>query len=350
MVGIMTIAATELFFCYQKMLFGRDVLSAWFDRHVGHPHAVLAASKFEYDWDFAGGEAEYKKAIALDPSDATAHQWFSLDLSSIGRTQEATDEANRAYQLDPLSPVMRITQVVSYNAARRFDQAVEIGKTIVADNPTFGHVHIVMATAYWGQHKFPQAIHELQTGAQLEADKNLGEVAAALDDGFQSGGWPSALRKAIAVSLAQRKAKRGYVSPYSIAALYAEIGAKDDAFQWLDTAYEEHDPGMLALRTDFSVDVLRSDPPFRDTGAQGRPSAVTGNHVVPPIEPVQRFSNSRRYREPLQSHVLTAVPTYEKPFWYRRIRLHRNDARFRFDPDESFAIAMLPPLRFAKNR
>jgi hypothetical protein len=129
---------------------------------------------------------------------------------------------------------------------------------------------------------------------------------------------------------------------------YSRLGARRTSDE--DTAYEEHDPGMLALRTDFSVDVLRSDPPFRDTGAQGRPSAVTGNHVVPPIEPVQRFSNSRRYREPLQSHVLTAVPTYEKPFWYRRIRLHRNDARFRFDPDESFAIAMLPPLRFAKNR
>jgi len=87
----------------------------------------------------------------------------------------------------------------------------------------------------------------------------LGEVAAALDDGFQSGGWPSALRKAIEASLAQRKAKSGYVSPHNIATLYAEIGAKDDAFQRLDTAYRERDTGILALRTDFSVDGLRSD-------------------------------------------------------------------------------------------
>jgi tetratricopeptide (TPR) repeat protein len=71
---------------------------------------VLTSSKFEYDWDFAGGEAEYKKAIALDPNDATAHQWFSLDLSSIGRTKEAADEANRAYQLDPYRPSCESTK------------------------------------------------------------------------------------------------------------------------------------------------------------------------------------------------------------------------------------------------
>jgi len=234
------------------------------DPTLGHPHAVLASSKFDYDWDFAGGEAEYKKAIALDPSDATAHQWFSLDLSSIGRTQEAADEATRAYQLDPLSPVMRITQMVAYVAARRFDQAIEIGKATVADNPTLGQTHVVIAIAYWGQHKYPQMIQELKTGAELGGDKNSAEQAAALEDGFQSGGWPSALRKAIEVSLAQRKAKSGYVSPYNIATLYAGIEAKDDAFQWLDTAYEERDTGILALRTDFSLDGLRSDPRYAE--------------------------------------------------------------------------------------
>jgi eukaryotic-like serine/threonine-protein kinase len=232
------------------------------DPTLAHPHAVLASTKFEYDWDFAGGEAEYKRAIALDPSDATAHHWFSLDLSSIGRKQEAIDEANRAYQLDPLSPVMHISQMVAYTAARQFDQTIEIGKTIIADNPTFGQVHFIMATAYWAQHKYPQTIQEFKTAAQLQGDKNTAEFAAAMERGFKSGGWPSALRNGIEISLAQRKAKSGYISAYNIAGLYAGMGAKDDAFHWLDTAYQERDPGLLALPTDFSVDALRSDPRY----------------------------------------------------------------------------------------
>ncbi len=72
-----------------------------------HPHAVLAANEMEYDWDFAGGEAEYRKAFELDPNDAAAHRWYALDMAWIGgREQEAMAEINRAHQLDPLSPIM----------------------------------------------------------------------------------------------------------------------------------------------------------------------------------------------------------------------------------------------------
>jgi len=87
--------------------------------------------------------------------------------------------------------------------------------------------------------------------------------AVALKAGFPSGGWAGALRKGIEISLAQRKAKTGYVSPYEIAMLYADLGDKDHAFEWLDTAYQEHDLSLLyGLRTDFKMDSLRSDPRY----------------------------------------------------------------------------------------
>src|SRR5450432_1418423 len=74
------------------------------DPTLAHPHAVLGGNKMQFSWDFAGGEAEFKKAIELDPSDATAYQWLSESLSEIGgRAQEAIDDGNRAVQLDPLS-------------------------------------------------------------------------------------------------------------------------------------------------------------------------------------------------------------------------------------------------------
>jgi hypothetical protein len=88
------------------------------------------------------------------------------------------------------------------------------------------------------------------------------EFAAALDAGYRAGGWPDALRRGIEVSLAQRKMKTPYVSPYSIALLYADLGDKDHAFEWLNTAYQEHDLSLIDLRTDFLMDSLRSDPRY----------------------------------------------------------------------------------------
>ncbi len=234
------------------------------DPTLARAHAVLGLNKSSYGWDFSGGEAEFRKALDLDPSDATAHQWFSIHLGSIGgRTQEAIDEANRAHQLDPLSPIMGVAQMEAYGSARQFDKAIEIGTKLITDNPAFAAGHSFLANMYWADHKYPQAVQETNAAAQLLGDKNYAEYAAALDAGFRSGGWPGARRKAVEVLLAQRKAKTDYVSPYSIAELYADSGDKDHAFEWLNVAYQERD-GLIALRTDFTFDSLRSDPRYAE--------------------------------------------------------------------------------------
>jgi len=95
-------------------------------------------------------------------------------------------------------------------------------------------------------------------------DKNLSAFAAALDEGFRSGGWPAALRGAIKVSIAQRDAKTNYLVAFWIAQLYAELGDKDHAFEWLNTAYQEHNLWIPTLRTDFTLAPLHSDPRYTD--------------------------------------------------------------------------------------
>jgi tetratricopeptide (TPR) repeat protein len=218
-----------------------------------------------YDWDFAGGEAEFRKAFRLDPSDATPHQWFSETLSYLGgRAQESIDEGNRARQLDPLSPIIGFQQAQAYSRDRQFDKANELYKKVIADNPTFGIAHWGLARSYWGEHKYPLAIQEFEADAQLEGDKNRIEYVAAMDAAFHSGGWPSALRMGIEVSLAQ--AKTGYVPPYQIAQLYADLGDKDHAFRWLATAYQEHGHLLYGIRTDFAFDSLRYDPRYSAPG------------------------------------------------------------------------------------
>jgi tetratricopeptide (TPR) repeat protein len=235
------------------------------DPALARPHADLAWNKLEYDWDFAGGEAEFRKAFELDPNDATAHQWFAEVLAFIGgRAQESIDEANRAHELDPLSPIIMTVRGSVYREDRQFEKAIEIYKKVIAENPTFPIVHVHLAIAYWGQHKYPEMLQEFKTAAQLSGDKNYIEDSAARDAAYRTGGWPAALRKGIEMLLARRKAKTDYVSAYQIAALYADLGEKNHAFEWLNTAYQEHDIFLVGLRIDFLLDSLRSDPRYAE--------------------------------------------------------------------------------------
>jgi len=233
------------------------------DSTLAHPHAVLGSNEIDYDWDFAGGEAEFKKAFALDPNDATAHQWYAIDLGNIGgREQEALAEANRAHQLDPLSPVITVGLGEIYILARHYDEGIAVCKKLANDNSAFAQTHSCLSDGYWGKRMYPQVIEEWKALGKLSGDRDESDFAAALEQGFRSGGWKSALTKGIEVREAQRKA--GYSSAYTIAALYAQLGDKEQAFRWLNTAYQEHDWLLGDLKTNLLLDPIRSDPRFAE--------------------------------------------------------------------------------------
>ena len=232
------------------------------DPTLGRPHAALGYTKFGHDWDFAGGEVELKKALTLDPDDATAHAWYAENIGLIsGREQEALAESNRAHQLDPLSPVITHDLGTNLIYARHYDEAIAVCKKLADENPTFALAHNCLSEAYWGKRMYPQSLEEYKLGSQLADDRDGSEVASAMEQGFRSAGWDGALRKGIEVSIAQRETSDSS-SAYSIAQLYAELRDIDQAFQWLNTALQKHDPGLLGLRTDFALDSLRSDPRF----------------------------------------------------------------------------------------
>ena len=233
------------------------------DPTLAHPHAVLASTEIEYDWDFAGGAAEYKKAFELDPNDANAHTWYALDIGLIGgREREAITELDRAHQLDPLSPINDEVTGVVYIAERQFDEAVILCKKLANENPTFATAHLCLAKAYWAKRMYPQVIEEWKVYGGLSGDQNESQFAAALETGFSSAGWKGALEKGVEVRLAQRKT--GYSSASLFAELYADLGDHNQAFRWLNTAYQERDYWLIDLKTNFLLDPLRSDPRFAE--------------------------------------------------------------------------------------
>jgi TolB-like protein len=233
------------------------------DGTLAHPHAVLGYNEMQYDWDFAGGEAEFKKAFELDPNDATAHMWYAVSIGFIGgREQEALAEVNRSHQLDPLSLINGAVVGLIHIMARQYDEAIGVCKKLANENPTFAMVHFYLAQAYWGKRMYPQVIEEWKAYGQISGDRNESDFASAMEQGFRSSNWKGALIKGIEIRLAQRKT--GYYSAFMIATLYAELGDKDQVFRWLNTAYQEHDYWLVYLKTDFLLDPLRSDPRFSE--------------------------------------------------------------------------------------
>ena len=230
------------------------------DPTLSRPYVNLGGMKMAH-WDFAGGEAEFKKALELDPNDSHAHQRYADNLDLLGgREQDALAEINRAHQLDPQSLAISVDVGNVYAFARRFDEAIVACKKVANEHPTFADAHTCLANAYWGKKMYPQVIEEWRAYAKLTGERSDSDYAAALEQGFRSGGWQGALSKSIETLKAQRKA--GYSVTYIIADAYAELGDKDQAFQWLNTAFQEHDEGLMGLKTDFTLDPIRSDPRF----------------------------------------------------------------------------------------
>ena len=110
------------------------------------PHAVLGTNEFAYDWYFAAGEAEFKRAIELDPNPATAHPGYAENIRALGsREQEALAEVTLAHELDPLSPI--ITQVIGSVrvSARQYDEAISVCQELEVENPTLPYAHDCLA-------------------------------------------------------------------------------------------------------------------------------------------------------------------------------------------------------------
>ncbi|HXW92294.1 MAG TPA: hypothetical protein VEK33_17215, partial [Terriglobales bacterium] len=233
------------------------------DATLARPHAALGRNEDRYEWDFAGGEAEFKRAFELDPIDPIAYEMHAIDLGWIGgREQEALAEINRAHQLDPLAPIVIENLGEIHIHERRYDEAIAECKKLADENPTFAIAHRCLYQAYWGKRMYLQAIDEWKVYGDLNRDESTSEFASAMEQAFRTGGWQSALAKGIQTRKAQRRT--GYQSAYQIAQLYAELGDKDQAFMWLNTALQEHDWFLIGLRVDFALDPIRADPRFAE--------------------------------------------------------------------------------------
>ncbi len=238
------------------------------DDSLAEAHTSLAAILLDHDWDFAGAERAFRRALELKPDYAVAHQLYGKCLACMGRHAEAIAAIRRAQQLHPLATIFSATLGRhGYFYARRYDEAVrEFRKTIETD-PTFWIAHYFLGWAHVCQGNFPEALKAFTTASQLDDNP---EMLVGLGYAHAASAQPAKAREALdaLTALGQRR----YVNPVNQGIVYIGLGDWDQAFTWLEKAVEEHAEWLCKIRVDPVFDPLRSDSRFLDLQRR-----VTGN-------------------------------------------------------------------------
>jgi len=230
------------------------------DETLAEAHASMGLAELEYDWDWVGAEKEFKRALELNPSYATAHQWYAVYLSCMGRHNEALAEIKRAEEFDPLAPIISVAGGSIFLSARRYDEALAQCRKALELNAGFYLAHSCLGLAYEHERLYEEAVSEYQKAIALEPASP--RLAANLARAYAAAGKRSDALKII--SNLKELSKQRYISPFGIAMIYAALGDFDQTFEWLEKAYQDRSVGLAELRGNQRINLLRSDPRFQD--------------------------------------------------------------------------------------
>lgn len=233
--------------------------------------------KLAFDWDWLGAEADFKKALELNPRYPTAHQWYASYLVQMGKFDRARQEIEQAQQLDPLSPIISSNAGLYSYFEHRYDEAIDQYKKTLEIDPGFWVAHHYLGLAYAKKGMHDEAISELRNSLHSTGDgplkegvvENDPEVAASLGFAFALAG-KRAEAQAILERLKALSAHR-YVSGLYLAIIYTGLKDHDHAIEYLNKAFTNRHPGLVLIRVDPIFDDLRSDERFKQLVARFEP-------------------------------------------------------------------------------
>jgi eukaryotic-like serine/threonine-protein kinase len=229
------------------------------DATLAEPHAVLGLTKFEYQWKWDDAEKEFRRAIELNPNNPTTHHWYSNSLELQAKFEEALSEIKHAQELDPLSLVINVNVAEVLYSMQCYDLAIEqLNRTLELD-PNFTVARVTLGQVYAQQHKFVEAINELQKARQIlgtNSPYGIGTLGYIYAKAGKNDDAIKTLNQLLGLS------KQGYALSVDIAGVYAGLGDKDKAFEWLSKGYDEQNSNLGYLKIDFVWNNLRSDPRY----------------------------------------------------------------------------------------
>ncbi|HJQ68737.1 MAG TPA: protein kinase [Blastocatellia bacterium] len=227
------------------------------DAKLAEGHTSLAWVRFR-TLDWAGAESEFRLALSYNPDYAQAHQWYANYLAAVGKAEEAISEARRAQELDPTSLIVNATVAYVYYNTRRYDEAIEqCRKTLMLD-PNFFAARRYLALALAQKGAYAEAIAEAERAV---AGSKVSAVVKAEYATTLALAGKRAEAERIIEELKQLSSER-YLSPYHIAAVYACLGDKDEAFEWLKKTVDEQGDFLNYAKADPKLTSLRTDPRY----------------------------------------------------------------------------------------
>jgi serine/threonine protein kinase len=231
------------------------------DSALAESHLCLARLKYTYDWDWLGGEREFKQTLELNPGYAEAHEQYGLFLALMGRVDEAIVKGTRALELDPFSLLTNLNVGWIYWCVGQSHGMREQGRKLIEIEPNFFGGHYLSAVEFWWRGMWEQAISGCQMAAALGG---LPIVLSSLGSIYGIVGERDKAQQVLD-ELAELSSRR-YVPRYDVALVYAGLGENDRAFECLDQAYEQRE-GTLIFVKRVAADLipgLRADPRLAD--------------------------------------------------------------------------------------
>jgi TolB-like protein/Tfp pilus assembly protein PilF len=229
------------------------------DDSLAEPHAALGVVKRDFEWDWSGAEAEFQRAIELNPGYVEAYHWRSTLLSMLGRHADALREKKKALAMDPLSVVIRTDLARMYYFSRDYDQSLEQYRAALDMDPNFGSAHLWLAQVYEQKGLNEEAISSLKTGMHLLSDSTY--ALAKLGQGYAIAGRCDEARTVL--NQLNTLSSTRFVSPYDIALVHLGLKDNDEAFTWLQRALEQRSLWLGYLSVEPQLDPLRSDQRFQ---------------------------------------------------------------------------------------
>jgi eukaryotic-like serine/threonine-protein kinase len=231
------------------------------DSSSADAHAALAGALWSL-FDFSAADAEFQRALELNPNLTNAQHWYGLFLSWEGHHPEALSHVRRAVELDPLNLQYQCNLGQILANAGQPDAAIEQLKKALEMDPNFTYAHVELRQIYRDQGKYDLAMEEWKRYAALNNDPE--EVAIAKDASrvYEKSGAKAAIAREI--ELRKQLGKRRYQDPSEIAYLYASLGDKEQAFAWLDKAVDEKAGGLEPVKIVRALDQFHGDPRYVD--------------------------------------------------------------------------------------
>jgi serine/threonine protein kinase/tetratricopeptide (TPR) repeat protein len=230
------------------------------DNSLAEAYTFLAMHKFSYEWDWAGAEELFERAIELQPDLALAYHWYTLLNCATCRLDEAVDVSRKALELDPLSTNSQYFASIPLHGMRDFDAALEHLHKALELDPRHGWAHWIMGIIYEQKHMYEEAVASERkavetTGGVPRARAGLGHACGLARRRVEAEGILAEL---------QEQAKRAYVSPFAFATVYLGLREFDAFFGWLEKAFAARSFWLVYLKMEPQYDPVRSDDRFQD--------------------------------------------------------------------------------------